>query len=72
MSEVEQLQAENISAAGAVAYAASRIEKLMNLALGWHTLPCVCGYEIPNDDRDESQCLSCGAHDILAVMGDLR
>lgn len=38
------------------------------LADEWDTLPCVCGYRIPNGNDDSSQCLSCAAEDLRTSL----
>lgn len=47
---------------------ASALERVRALADEWDTLPCVCGYRIPNGNDDSSQCLSCAAEDLRTSL----
>lgn len=44
------------------------LDRVRALADEWDTLPCVCGYRIPNGNDDSSQCLACTALTLRAVM----
>ncbi|WP_432679172.1 hypothetical protein ACRAJ3_09800 [Rhodococcus pyridinivorans] len=44
------------------------IARVRALADEWDTLPCVCGYRIPNGNDDSSQCLSCAAEDLRTSL----
>lgn len=48
--------------------AEAALGRVRALADEWDTLPCVCGYRIPNGNDDSSQCLSCAAEDLRTSL----